>query len=118
MSATAYTSIPPTAANVIPPVAGQAPAADTAAVLTLAADATAGWHIANIRWSYSNTPTNGSLTIAWGSVSETHHVTLGGPGSINFLPSVRFPVNTEVTITLAGGGGSVTGTVYATAWKE
>lgn len=100
------------------PAAAQAPAANTAAVLTLAADTLGGgWVLNGIRWSYSDTPTNGSLTIAWENVSEVYPVTSGGPG---FLPfeGHRFPANTAVTITLAAGGGSVTGRVYATAYLE
>lgn len=100
-----------TVANAIPAEAAQAPSADTAAVLTLSANASKGWVIDAVRWSYTAAPTGGSLTIAWSTFSEVFPITAGGPG---FLPvNARFPINTAVTITLAAGGGAVAGKVYA-----
>ena len=97
-------AIRPAASGVIPvtyptltPAAAQAPAANVAAVCTLPADSpptnvdavnpvARSWMLFGVRWSYSGTPTAGSLTIAWGSNQETLAITQGGPG---FLCSAR-----------------------------
>jgi hypothetical protein len=124
-------AIRPAASGVIPvtyptltPAAAQAPAANVAAVCTLPADnpptnvdavnpVARSWMLFGVRWSYSGTPTAGSLTIAWGSVSETLAITQGGPGFLAL--SKTFPPGSAVTITLAAGGSGVTGKVYADA---
>ncbi len=98
--------------NTLPPVAGQAPAANTDAVVVLAAVAAQAWSLSQIAWSYSAAPAAGSLTIAWGTVSMVFLITAGGPGQLLFPQPLRFPINTVVTITLAAGGGVVVGTVY------
>jgi hypothetical protein len=111
----------PTAATALAPAAGQAPASNTAAVATLAADADNAHHVSTVRWSYSGDPTGGSLTVAWNDGSarqEVYAITKGGPGFMAFYPPMRFPINSAVTITLAAGGAGITGTVYPEAWKE
>ena len=100
--------------------AQQAPTAGNAAILSLGANAGKSWVLGEIRWSYSDMPTNGQLTIAYtssvGSETEKLYITAGGPGFLPFTPPKQFRENSAVTITLASGGGSVSGTVYADAF--
>jgi hypothetical protein len=101
-----------------PDIAGSAnyvhtPAADTAAVVTLAA---AGAGICNIVhqivWSYSEMPTSGNLKVKDGATTIfSVDVTVGGPGPIRFEPGIKGTVNTAMTITLAAGGGTCVGKV-------
>jgi hypothetical protein len=85
-------------------------------VLTLTANASYGWILTLLRWSYSAAPTGGSITVAWGANSEVFAVAAAGPG---FLPYDRtFPVNTTVTVTLAAGGSGITGTIYGDAYLD
>ena len=107
------------------PAAAQAPAANTAAVVTLAANngvnaasAALAWKVERVRWSYSSTPTAGSLTIAWtdpvlGAAQEVYAITAAGQGEMDLYKI--FPGGSAVTFTLAVGGGSVVGTVYVDA---
>lgn len=98
------------------PVAGQAPAAATDAVLALTAPTDGSrWVLYGVGWSYSAAPTGGKLTIAWGAVSEVYHIVAGGPGFLTFPIPKSFPADTAVTITLASGAGAVVGTVYPQA---
>lgn len=100
--------------NCLPPAAAQTPAAATDAVATLAA-ATDGsaWIIDGIAYSYSATPTGGELDIAWGSNTIRLYISAGGPGFFNFAGmGMKFPANTQVTITLKSGAGAVVGSVY------
>lgn len=120
-----YLGIPSSASVVINPVAGQAPAANTNAVATLAADPAAAWHLRQINWSYSAAPAVGSkITITWtdpvtgtGTWTETYYISNGGPGILSFPPK-RFPAGSTVTITLTAPGGTIIGTIYVDAWKE
>ena len=99
-----------------PPAAAQAPGANIAAVYTFTPASTKDCLKAErIRYSYSATPTAGSLTIAWtdpiaGAVSETIYIATAGNA---WLEQNRiFPAGSTVTMTLAAGGGGVSGTVY------
>lgn len=89
-----------------------APAAATAAVITITAIAEKRILINGIQGSYSNTPTGGRLTITMGgSTVFDADVTAAGLFAINpVIPSER---NEEVIITLASGGGSVSGKINA-----
>jgi hypothetical protein len=102
--------------NTTVPVAAQAPAQNTDAVITLTTptDNTA-WKIRSISWSYSAAPTGGQVVIAWGAVSMTFYVTAAGPGQLIFQAPIILPNNTGGTITLKAGSGTVVGTVYANA---
>lgn len=97
------------------------PAADTAAVVTLAA---AGAGVSNVlglvAWSYDDDPTAGSLTIEDGSGTTVFKVdvTSGGPGFFPFAPPIKGTANTAMIITLAAAGGSVSGLVSVHAWTE
>lgn len=90
-----------------------APGAATAAVCTHAADAENFWCIDWIRWSYDGTPTGGKITVAIGGVTvEEFDITSGGPGIMRYKGPLYDPaqtLNQAVVVTLASGGGSVTG---------
>ncbi len=107
--------------NTMIPQATQTPAQATPAVCTMAAPGAADrWILYAILWSYSATPTGGSLTIAWtdpvaGAQSYVLGIPGGGIGQIPFFTPLRFPIATAVTITLASGAGSVVGSVYPQA---
>ena len=89
------------------------PAANTAAVVTYAADASRGHVITGIAWSYSAAPTGGSLKVENGAGSTVFSVsvTAAGPGEYIFPVPKLGSVNTAMIITLAAGGASVTGKV-------
>jgi hypothetical protein len=97
--------------NVIPrlvTLTTHAPAANTAAVVTLAASANKRHVIRFLVWSYSAAPTNGRLTITDGGVTKADlDITTSGPGPL-ILDSV-FGVNSAVVVTLAAGSGVVVG---------
>lgn len=59
-------------------------------------------------WSYSNDPTGGKLTIAFGTRTIEFDITKGGPGSM-FLPDIPSGSDTTMTVTLAAGGAGITG---------
>jgi hypothetical protein len=63
-----------------------------------------------LHWSYNGNPTDGTLTIVSGDITETMYVTSGGVG---FLPfeGVAFPENTAVTVTLSAGGANILGSL-------
>lgn len=96
------------------------PAADTAAVVTLAA---AGAGVSNvirgIAWGYSEDPTDGSLKIEDGAGTTVFSVpiTAAGPG---FIPVFgKGSANTALVVTLAAGGGTCVGSVNVLeAWTE
>ena len=94
-----------------------APAADTEAVITLAATALTRHVVDLVTGGYSNTPTNGSLTIAatvqGTAVSQVIPITQGGGFVLRFDPPLQGDENTTITLTLAAGGAGVTGTLNA-----
>jgi hypothetical protein len=97
-----------------------APAANTAAVVTKAA---AGAGVANVvagvYWSYDAEPTGGSLTITSGGVTVFQlSITAAGPGFLPFTPPLKGGANEAVVATLAAGGESVTGKVNLHTWTE
>lgn len=95
--------------QVVPLTAATA-AADTAVVITLAAEAGKRHYIPEILWSYSGTPTGGRITISGLDNTQTLDLDIisGGPGPLLF-PPLAGKINTAVVITLAAGGGSVVG---------
>jgi hypothetical protein len=97
-----------------------APAADTAAVVTLAAAGEGVSHvITGIYFGYDDTPTGGSLTVTdGGSTVFQIPVTAAGAGFIPFDPPLKGTANSEVVVTLAAGGGSVSGAVNVNCWTE
>jgi hypothetical protein len=88
-----------------------APAANTAAVVTLTGAAGQSWEIAGIYFSYSEDPTGGSLVINSGGAGDKLAVDQpdGGVGFLPFTPPMRFNPGVTVTVTLAAGGGTATG---------
>jgi hypothetical protein len=100
-----------------------APAANTAAVVTYAAVANERHCIGGIAWSYSGgTPTGGNLKVedVSGTTVFSIDITAAGPGFIPFSPPKRSAaVNTALIITLAAGGGGVSGKVSVLGhWRE
>ena len=97
------------------------PAANTAAIVTLAA---AGAGISNVLgivfWSYDILPAAGSLTIEDGAGTTVIKVDVpeSGPGFLPFNPGLRGTVNTLMRATLAAGGAGVSGIVSLHAWTE
>lgn len=90
------------------------PAANTNAVVTLAAAGTTQAHIIEqIVWSYDKTPTPGNITITNdGTAIFDIDITAAGPGSITFPGDVlKSTANKALVITLAAGGDSVFGNI-------
>ena len=95
----------------------RAPAANTAAIITLVATASVRHVVDLVTGGYDNTPTAGSLTIACTvqgtAVSQVMPITQGGGFVLRFDPPLQADENTAVTITLAAGGGVVVGKLNA-----
>jgi hypothetical protein len=88
-----------------------APAANTAAVITLAATADKKHYVPRVAWSYDAVPTGGRLTITDdGTTVFDMSITADGPGVID-LGIESAAVNKAMVITLAAGGAAVTGKV-------
>jgi len=92
-----------------------APAANTAAVITYAADANRRHVIGQIVWSYDGAPTGGSVKVEDGSGTTIFEiaVTAAGPDQIIFSPRLSGSYNTAMVVTLAAGGAGVTGKLTA-----
>jgi hypothetical protein len=87
------------------------PAADTAAVVTISSVDEYRHTIHKIVWSYSTDPTGGRLTISDGGTTEFDiDITKGGPGSLNF--TFCGAKESTLVVTLAAGGGGITGKLY------
>lgn len=96
-----------------------APAANTAAVVTIAADASRPNIVSQVFYSYSAAPTGGSLIITDGGTEVfKQHITAAGPGQVDFVPPLKGASNSAVVVTIAAGGGVITGTCTVNAWKE
>lgn len=97
------------------------PAANTAAVVTLAA---AGAGVANViglvGCSYDVLPAAGSVTIEDGLGTTVFKLDIAesGAGGIEFSPGLRGSANTALIVTLAAGGAGVSGIVSLHAWTE
>jgi hypothetical protein len=99
-----------------------APAANTAAVISYAAAGAGVTHcLSGIAWSYSGDPSNGNLLIEDGSGNTVFSmdITKGGAGVLYFTPPKKGTANTLLKITLAAGGNGISGKVSALAhWTE
>jgi hypothetical protein len=99
-----------------------APAANTAATITLAASgATFKRVLYAVAFSYDNTPTGGQITItAGGATVYTQYITTSGAGFIPIPPSGWETSNNNeaVVVTLAAGGAGVSGAVSVIATRE
>jgi hypothetical protein len=105
----------------LPAGLSHAPAAATAAVVTLNADADKVNILGQIFYSYTATPTGGEIkvedeagTVIFGPLD----ITAAGPGSFTFQPPIAGRKNKAMIITLASGAGAVVGTLTVNAWKE
>lgn len=89
------------------------PAANTAAVVTYAANTSYKNTISGVAWSYDGDPTGGSLLIEDGSGVKVFKIdiTAGGPGFIAFPFPKSGSINTAMIVTLAAGGAGVSGIV-------
>jgi len=96
------------------------PAANTAAVVTLAAPGAGVSNvIGQVTWSYDGEPTSGTLTIAQGATTIFKvDITTSGPGPISWPVPMKFAANSVVTVTLAAGGAGISGIVNVHAWTE
>jgi len=85
-------------------------AGGNAGVITVTAIAERRHILHKLVWSYSDTPTNGGITISGGNVTLDIDIVNPGPGSlsINYLCSV----NTNLVVTIKAGGGAVVGKLY------
>ena len=92
-----------------------APASNTAAVLTYAAVSDRRHVLDGIQWSYSAAPTGGNLKVEDGSGTTVFSidVTAAGPGFVPFAPGLAGRGNTAMIVTLAAGGSGVSGKVNA-----
>ena len=70
-------------------------------------------------WSYSGTPTGGRVTLndGTGNVFDWD-ITAGGPGFKRWDPPQALAAGTQLTATIAAGGGGVTGKIGLDAWQE
>lgn len=94
------------------------PAANTAAVITLAA-AEGRRHVAHyIQWSYSAAPTGGRLTVedGAGNIILDLDITAAGPGGLTLV--LIGSANTQMIISLAAGGAAVVGKINAQTTSE
>lgn len=102
-------------ATVVPKA--HAPAVNTAAIITLAAEAGTRHVLDEVFGSYDASPTAGSLTIALtvegAAVSLVVAITATGPFDFVFAQPLQGDVGTAITITLAAAGAAVTGKLNA-----
>lgn len=90
-------------------------AANTAVVITYAANANRRHALSQVIVSYSAAPTGGNLTIEDGAGTTVFDVaiTSAGPTTIIFDPPIGGTANTAMVITLAAGAGAVVGKLNA-----
>ena len=96
------------------------PAADTAAIVTLAAAGTDTSNVIGlIAWSYDGAPT-GSLTIEDGAGTTVFkiNITSSGPGFFPFGTPMKGCTDTVMIITLSAGGAGVSGIINVHTWQE
>lgn len=87
------------------------PASNTAAVVTIAANAEHLWALRKIVWSYDATPTGGSVKVEIGGIEVLDHdISQSGPGYIPLEDGLSSDnKNESLVVTLAAGGSGVTG---------
>lgn len=97
-----------------------APAANTAAVITYTANATKRHVVGQIIASYTAAPTGGNLKVEDGAGTTIFEVDIAAvsPSPINvvFDPPLSGSYNTAMVITLAAGGAGISGKVTARHW--
>jgi len=90
-----------------------APAVNTAAVVTYVADADTIHVLTQMTFSYSAAPDAGSyvqVAVA-GDVVFRAYITQGGPGPIEFVPPICTERNQAMVLTLSAGGGGISGQI-------
>jgi hypothetical protein len=85
----------------------------------LTGQAGSSWSLYRLRWSYSSSPTAGSLQLSWtdpvqGAVTEVLYVSSAGPAALD-LGGRTFPAGSSVVLTLAAGGAACSGSIYCDA---
>jgi len=100
-----------------------APAANTAAILTITPTAVEYVAMQSIEWSYDGVPSSGSLIITVaGATVWTEYITAAGPGHFDWSMAPRIfaafasGIPTKggaVVVTLAAGGAGISGSVNA-----
>jgi hypothetical protein len=96
-----------------------APAANTAAELTFAAEAGRRHVVYKIGWSYDDTPVGGQIQVFSGGEAMTapFYITSGGPGWLPFTVVGKIGQNLLVQVT--AGGAAVTGSIWVQHhWTE
>lgn len=83
--------------------------ANAAVSITLVGKAGYRHHVQQITWSYSGTPTGALSTTGLEGDELTFDVVNGGPGGLALPPSAYGVVGANVVISLAAGGGGITG---------
>lgn len=96
------------------------PAANTAAVVTFAAETGKRHHLVYVAWSYNAAPTGGNLKVedASGTTVLSLDITAAGPGSLEFPNPLRGEVGNAMIATLAAGGAGVSGKLNAYKFTE
>jgi len=93
------------------------PAANTAAIVTLAAAAGTRHVLGLLTWSYDDDPTGGSLTFQHGVTTLFKvDITSGGPGFFQFNPPILGDDGVSMTFTLTAGGAGISGIVSVISW--
>jgi hypothetical protein len=88
------------------------PASNTAAIITYAALTGYSHVLAGLKWSYDAAPTGGNLKITdGGTLVFSEDITAAGPGFFDFEPPIMGTPGAAVVITLAAGGGGISGKV-------
>ena len=98
-----------------------APAANTAGTVTLAAASALYNVIGQVFYSYSASPTNGSLVIKDGTSNVVLNldVTAAGANCFTFTPPMKATATNKVmSVVLAAGGESVAGKLMVVSWTE
>ena len=97
------------------------PAADTAGTITLAAGSGVYNVIGQVYYSYSASPTGGSVVIKDGTADVVFNadVIASGPGCFTFDPPMKATATNKVmSVVLAAGGESVAGKLMVVSWTE
>lgn len=97
-----------------------APAANTIAVVTLAATPGSGHAIGLVVAAFSATPAAGAvLTIAEGATTVFHaYIPAAGPHTIPFHAPLLGAAGAAVVVTLTAGGAGVSGSLSVHSWTE
>ena len=95
-----------------------ASAVGVAASVTFPAQGGTKLEITKVIWSYSGDPAAGNLSMTGPVVAPDVDITKGGPGALSGFGAIIAPTNVGITVTLASGGGGVTGKLYVEAVRR